>query len=232
MRRLRTLTFFLSIAITIGLICIGFSSWTISGSFVGVSGIGGLNSYSVIDVSEYISLDTSKGTSNTGITPFQFNSNGYIDNEDGSTTGTITVYYKFDREKCVKTFGSSITVDFYLRAIDVYEAAINMREIFYNDSYISSSATSDGNVFATRTADDIDSSNNIKVSYTFSDFTQANTNNQYITFALNYEFKPTEDQLTIENYFSDIYNKLYKEGSPAKTATFYTYVQISQTTAS
>ncbi len=229
MRRLRTLTFFLSIAITIGLICIGFSSWTISGSFVGVSGIGGLNSYSVIDVSEYISLDTSKGDSNTGITPFQFNSNGFINVTNESALdgfGRISVHYILNREKCIEAFGEncSITVDFYLRATAADGInSIDFEIIHFDKCYLQ---YVDNNVSVTTTHPELtnNDSKNLKHTLTF-DLSIAEEQDSYdsITFSLNYDFETQTD------FNSLVYSKLYNGTS---TATFYTYVQIYQTTAS
>ncbi len=129
MRRLRSFSFILSIVTAISLVCIGFSSWTITGTGVtGTFGGGVINSFPVINVEEYVQFDTAKTEDGSGIKCFEFYESGFIDLEGlPSDEGIITVYYIFDQAAYYEAFGKdTATFNFYLRGVAINKTSINM----------------------------------------------------------------------------------------------------------
>ncbi len=84
MRKVRCLYFLMSLFSLISLICIGFSSWTISGTGAEVMGTGGITASPVYDVDEYATC--------TSVECFTFNTNGFLNTSYG-TIAPVKVTY-------------------------------------------------------------------------------------------------------------------------------------------
>lgn len=106
MRKVRCLYFLMSLFSLISLICIGFSSWTISGTGAEVMGTGGITASPVYDVDEYATC--------TSVECFEYHSSGFLQNSIDSKYGYVTASYTLSKTDEMKSKGIKLSV--YLRA--------------------------------------------------------------------------------------------------------------------
>ena len=115
MRKVRCLYFLMSLFSLISLICIGFSSWTISGTGAEVMGTGGITASPVYDVDEYAFTSADMQT-------FQFNETKFL-SSGFDTFDYVTVTYTVNFKKAADD-GKKVVI--YFRGVSQNETAIDL----------------------------------------------------------------------------------------------------------
>ena len=103
MKHRRSNYFIITMLMCLSLISVGFASWNITSEPVVDSTQTNITTDIVINSSEYVYLDTTKGEN--GITCFNYCSTGYINSGNIVVdTGYINTYYTIDQKKCADIF--------------------------------------------------------------------------------------------------------------------------------
>lgn len=225
MRKVRCLYFLMSLFSLISLICIGFSSWTISGTGAEVMGTGGITASPVEDVDDYATC--------TNVTCFEFYSEGFLADGKLCARPQVTISYnlKFDN---VTT--ANLELDIYFRGVDIngnfvsFEnagGAISKIHFVPNMAYSTFTFTKAG------TSVDINAEKSFEIigNYFVMHLTvPVPQDKEALTFSIKYEFDYSGTYADVYKYListDDNDNVLYDdEGNPQKLAKFYSHARL------
>ena len=223
----RYLTLILPILISLSLIGVGFSAWTISGLEEESFDVS-ITADKVINSKEYVYLDTTKGDNSSGIDCFKYYEYGYLDSEGYLTdTGVITTYYVLDLKKCAGLLGSdsdSIELTLKLQFADYIITDLNLfqyqsstdpngyQNINISCGYDDQYKTTYSSLFTMNASKVDDSSKHYSNKVTFNNILKnydSTTSPQYIYFKIEYSMFAT----TGTYFYQKIYEYFYKDMS-------------------
>lgn len=220
----RYLTLILPILISLSLIGVGFSAWTISGLEEESFDVS-ITADKVINSKEYVYLDVNKGENNSGIDCFKYYEYGYLDSDGVLTdTGHIKTYYVLDLKKCYDLFGADFSsIELVLKFQYADEVKTNLNLFQYSSStspngstrlsvscgYDTDKTTIYSSMFTMNSVKIDDSKKHYSHKITFKDILTNYTasSEQYIYFEVDYALFAT-----VGEYFNNlIYPSLYSD---------------------